>query len=337
MKKYKDYMDGITSPDTLHEKLKHLNSTPKKSQSWRKYGTIAAALVVVLGLGGWGLSRVSSNELGGEIPAVAPETAVSEPAIVPGKAPPVPMPNSPGMEMMGGYEVRYGEGENATVAYFCLPYIQYGEGEEQATVDMALPVGVFRRDLTAEEIAALFGGSNNLISHLDWNDYTIYAHAMLNRDGSLWMLCVTGIKGDTGLEHFSLEVMPGDFMPADCTFYPNSVLNNIWERDVMASSYDGEFASSRRVSFEDRGYSYRFSIVGADVEAITERVSRLVRWVIAGDGLRFAPASAEPIPPAGGEQTTLPYDPNAAVSQGPDVGPIPTPTPTPVPTIEPNQ
>lgn len=331
MKKYSEYMDGVFVSDTLHEKLKKLSDTPKKNQPWRKYGAAVAALVLVLGLGVWGASRRENAEVGQEMAEgpVASTPAIEiyeEPAIAPA---PVPMPNSPGMEMMGGYEVTYGEGKDAAVAYYYLPLIKYGEVGESETVDIALPVGVYRRDLTPEEIVALFRGSSNLSMHLDWSDYTIYAHAMLNRDGSLWMLCVTGLKGDTGLEHFSLEVMPGDSMPADCTFYPNSVLNNIWERDVMAASYDGEYASSRRVSFEDRDYGYRFAITGANAGAITERVSRLVRWVIAGDGLRFAPDSAEPIVP-GGEMNTEPYDPSVD-GPAPTVTPVPTPEPTPEP------
>lgn len=327
MKRYQDYMDTVEVSDTLHEKLSRLGAPKKKPAMWKRYSAAAAALVLVLGLGGWGLSRVPNNELGGEVPATAPELAVSEPAIAPGTALPVPMPNSPGMETMGGYEVRYGEGENSTVAYYMLPIIFYNEAEQEMVADIALPVGVYRRDLTPEEIEALFRGSHNLTEHLNWGDYTIYAHAMLNRDGSLWMLCVAGTKGDSGLEHFLLEVCPGK-LPPSCLYYESGRLNNIWERDVYAESYDSLEGSSRRVSFVDRDYGYRFEITGFKAGEITERVSRLVRWVIAGDGLRFAPDAAEPIPPTGGEMSTPAYDPNAAVSQGPVEGPIPTPEPT---------
>ena len=281
MKKYNEYMDGVTVSDTLHEKLRHLKQPKKKNQAWKKYGAMAAALVLVLGLGGWGLSRRENPEIGQEM---AEGLVASMPAIVEitTEPAPVPMPNSPGMEMMGGYEVDYGE----TVAYFYLPAINYGEVENEAVVDIALPVDVTRRDLTAEEIEALFGGEINLVSHLNWGDYELGADAIINRDGSLWMLFVSGTRGDTGLEHFSLEVSPGQ-LPPTCTLYTQSELNNIWERDVYAERYDSVIGSSRRVSFVDRGYGYRFEITGLKAGEIEELTSRLVRFIIAGGGLTF--------------------------------------------------
>lgn len=321
MKKYKDYMDGVTVSDTLHEKLKKLNDTPKKSQPWQKYGAAAAALVLVLGLGAWGASRRENAEVGQELAEgpVASYPAIEiyeEPALAPA---PVPMPNSPGMETMGGYEVRYGEGENSTVAYYMLPYIEYGEMNEEMTTDSALPVGVDRRDLTPEEIEALFGGETNLITHLNWSGYELYAHAMVWPDSSMWLLYVSGIKGDTGLEHFSLEVAPGQ-MPPSCYVYSQSKLNNIWEREVWAESYEGELASSRRVSFMDRDYGYRFGITGTDTGAVDELVSRLVRWVIAGGGLTFE--KEEPAVNSE-EMSTMPYVPSAEPT--PTVEPVPEP------------
>ena len=231
-------------------------------------------------------------------------------AIEPGVAPPVPMPNSPGMEMMGGYEVSYGE----TVAYYMLPLIRYGEVSAPEASDLTLPVGVYRYDLTDEELLALLGGEVNLITHLNWSGYMLSAYAMLHHDGSLWMLEVVGRKSDT--EHFSLTVMPGE-VPPSCYAYPETVTNNIWERDVMAVSY----GNTRRIAFVDRDYGYRFEVTNGDGEL----VSRLVRFIIAGDGLHFAPDSDEPIEPTvpGEEMTTEPYDPEA--SPAPTVTPMPTP------------
>ena len=314
MKKYHEYMAGVTVSDTLHEKLKNLEQ-PKKKPVWQKYGAVAAALVLVLGLGAWGLSRGNDGVLHGNTELGEPNgEMMEEPAIEPAPSP-VPMPNSPGMEMMGGYEVSYGE----TVAYYYLPLIKYGEEGKMTSADIALPVGVYRRDLTEEELLALLGGESNLAMHLDWGGYEVEAFAMLNRDGSLWMLNICGSKGDTGLEHFSLEVSPGQ-LPPSCLYYAKSELNNIWERDVWAESYDGEIGSSRRVSFIDRDYGYRFEITGTDIGAISERVSRLVRWIIVGDGLTFE--KEEPAVNSE-EMTTMPYDPEA--TPAPTVTPMPTP------------
>lgn len=318
MKKYNEYMDGVTVSDTLHEKLRNLEQPKKKPQAWKKYGAMAAAVVLVLGLGSWGISRMGGPELGQTAEGPVDSTpAIGESVTEPSVMPPVPMPNSPGMEMMGGYEVNYGE----TVAYYYLPAIRYGEVETQGELSIALPVEAEIRDLTEEELLALLGGETNLVSHLDWGDYEISAYAIVFPDDSLWMLCVNGTKGDTGLEHFSLEVSPGR-LPPTCTLYAQSELNNIWERDVYAERYDGDIASSRRVSFMDRTYGYRFEITGLKAGEIEELTSRLVRFIIAGGGLRFAPDSAEPVPPVGaGEMNTPAYEP---------------PDPVSTPTMEPN-
>ena len=306
MKKYKDYMDGVTASDTLHEKLKHLKPA-KKKPVWQKYGGAAAALVLVAGLGIWGLSGgrdavLNHTELGQ--PEIGTTEHYGEPEIITTEPAPAPMPNSPGMEMMGGYEVSDGE----TVAYYMLPYIEYGEVENEMQADIALPVGVTRRDLTNDELLDLLGGETNLTTHLNWGGYEIGAYAMVWPDGDMWLLCIYGSKGDTGLEHFSLEVSPGT-LPPTCLYYAQSVLNNIWGREVMADSYDSEIGSSRRVSFMDEGYGYRFSITGTDKGAITDLVSRLVRWIIVGDGLTFEKPSDTAI---NSETATTPYDPSAS-------------------------
>ena len=56
MRNYKKYMDGVEVSPELHERLSHL--TPAKGPApWKKYGALAAALVLVVGAGALGLSR----------------------------------------------------------------------------------------------------------------------------------------------------------------------------------------------------------------------------------------------------------------------------------------
>ena len=319
MDKYKKYMDSIEASAEFREKLKGLDS-PKRSAVWQKYGALAAALVLVVGLGVLGVhgDRPQAEQGGPELSepdidvVVAPVPSgspVTEPA---GVAP-----------TMGGYEVREGE----VVSYFYLPHILYGEIDApvETEMDMALPVGVYRRDLTQEELFALFGGEQSLSTHLRWSGYELYAFAMLNQDGSLWRLYVGGMKGDTGYEHFSLEVMPGE-IPASCYVYGEGVSNMIFGKEVLAERYDGEQVSYRRVAFMHEGYGYRFEITGQDTEMIVELVSRAVRYILAGDGLLVNTTTcsgydgeAVPAPDAGysvGEPnyedgaTTSPYDPS---------------------------
>ena len=57
MKRYSDYMDKIEVSDTLHQRLVELEPPKKRPAAWKKYGGLAAALVLVAGVGAWGLSR----------------------------------------------------------------------------------------------------------------------------------------------------------------------------------------------------------------------------------------------------------------------------------------
>lgn len=63
MRNYKKYMDGVEVSPELHERLSHL--TPAKGPApWKKYGALAAALVLVVGAGALGLSRLGATDAG---------------------------------------------------------------------------------------------------------------------------------------------------------------------------------------------------------------------------------------------------------------------------------
>ena len=75
MRNYKKYMDGVEVSPELHERLSHL--TPAKGPApWKKYGALAAALVLVVGAGALGLSRLGATDAG-----PAAEIAEEEPDI----------------------------------------------------------------------------------------------------------------------------------------------------------------------------------------------------------------------------------------------------------------
>jgi hypothetical protein len=261
---------------------------------------MAAALALVIGLGSWGIGRLSTQDAG-ELGRPVPETG----EVVAPVPEPWPTANT---QITGGYEVVDGE----MVGYYMLPYIKYGQVAQETEADVALPVGVYRRDLTREELAALLDGEQNLSQHLNWGDYELYAFAMLNRDGSLWQLYIGGHKGDSGYEHFQLQIRPGG-LPVACCVCPESEVNEIWGVQVSADGHDGEHASSRRLSFLHGDYGYRFEITGVNADEAEDIASRTARFFILGCCPYFAPAGDSEGYTGGsiGENTTLPYDPSA--------------------------
>ena len=258
MKRYLDYMDRITVPDELRERLTGLQMPGKRKPGWRRCAVAAAALALTVGVGAYGLSHLpgdTSSTLGETAEwDTEPDIAVLESA---GPADQTPT--------LGGYEVQEGE----MTAYYMLPYIEYG------TVEEAPPAEVTTQEMTQEEVLTLLGGKEAVKVHLGWEDYSLGGHAMVYPDGRLWMLVLGGWK--EGADRVSINLTP-DQLPPTCLFYMDSVVNHIGDLEVTAERYVGEDSQTLRVSFLTGGYGYRFIAMGTDGQASELLVSRFVRY-----------------------------------------------------------
>ena len=292
MKKFKEYMDNVRASDTLHQRLLGLEASGKRPIPWKRYGTMAAALVLVCGLGAWGLGRsggwgalaANFRFAATMVPEIADEPIPDIAMVEPGDV------TEPGEKTIGGYEVLSGSGENAIAAYYILPYIDYGGLEpsaaSQVAADWDIPRGATRRDLTQEEIVALMGGEDAVNTHLDWGEYQLTGWAAWYEDGSFWGAYIQGIVMYGGwANQFEFAVTAGQ-LPPTCIVHPGSVTQEVRGLTVTADGYDSVVvdASTRRVSFMKDGYGYRFDINGTVRAQTEERVSRLVAR-IAGEGL----------------------------------------------------
>lgn len=279
MKQYKKYMDNIQASDTLHQRLVNLEAPAKRPAAWKKYGTAAAALVLVAGVGGFGAWAAHNNNLEKPLPPYPagyqenrpemdqPDIAVADP----GES------LEPGMKTIGGYEVRQGE----MMAYYMLPYIEFGMADDmtQMALDWDVPPGSVKRDLTQADFAALFGGEDALSTHLGWGGYEITGWAAWTADGSFWGAFINGYKGP--LDHFEFAFTAGDVLPPTCIAYgEDGVVNQIWDVPVTAWGHDGKDGCGRRVELLHDGYGFRFDITGSDVDSTCNLVSRATRLII---------------------------------------------------------
>ena len=57
---YQTYMDSVEVSPALHQKLLGL-SAPRREIRWRRYGSLAAALVVLIGTAAFVLGRLGAN------------------------------------------------------------------------------------------------------------------------------------------------------------------------------------------------------------------------------------------------------------------------------------
>jgi len=286
MKQYKKYMDNIQVSDTLHQRLLDLEAPAKRPAAWKKYGTAAAALVLVAGVGGYGAWAAHNNNLDSPLPPYpagyqekAPEMAQPDIAVEgPGES------LEPGMKTIGGYEIQQG----GMASYFMLPGIDYGMADHvgQMALDWDVPPGSVKRDLTQADFAALFGGEDALSAHLGWGGWEITGWAAWKADGSFWGAFINGYKGP--LDHFELAFTAGDMLPPTCIAYgEGGVVNQLWDVPVTAWGHDsvatpqgGVDASDRRVEFLHGGYGFRFDITGTSRALTEELVSRATRLII---------------------------------------------------------
>ena len=149
MRNYKKYMDGVEVSPELHERLSHL--TPAKGPApWKKYGALAAALVLVVGAGALGLSRLGAADAG-----PAAEIAEEEPDIAP-VTDPAQLPSQQ-LQTNGGYEVTEGE----VVSYFMLPAIFYNDAKDMTMADYSLaPPGSLSRTAGRSDVSTLLDGAD---------------------------------------------------------------------------------------------------------------------------------------------------------------------------------
>lgn len=277
MKRYKRYMDGVRASDTLRQRLRELKAPGKRPVPWKKYGSIAAALVLVLGLGAWGLGKSGGlKALAAHFQPAAVLEIVDDPTIDIAMVDSNDLPE-PGQKTLGGYEVMITEsGCEQMVSYYILPYIEYGEVggvQGQIAVDWDIPPGATRRELTRDEIAALLGGEDAVDTHLDWGGYELTGWAAWYEDGSFWGAYLQGYQGP--LDHFEFAVTAGQ-LPPTCIAHAESVTQEVRGLTVTADKYDGEHGCDRRVSFLKGDYGCRFDLTSTDAEQAELLVSRLV-------------------------------------------------------------
>lgn len=278
MKRYKRFMDGVRASDTLNQRLKELKE-PKQKPAWTKYGAMAAALVLVCGLGWYGLDywQTMNRQRFLERAQVYHPEEVDNPNIAlasPGEA------DQPVEKTLEGYEVKEERGGVPVVCYYCLPYIEYTQAGNPnrytVAADWDIPQGALKGDLNRNHIARLLGGEDVLSTHLDWDGYELSGWAAWLENGDFWGFYIDGYAGE--LDHFEFAVT-ADQLPPTCIVHENSVTQEILGLTVTADKYDGEHGCDRRVSFMKGDYGYRFDLTSTDTEQAERLVSRLVRCV----------------------------------------------------------
>ncbi len=308
MKRYREYMDSVRVSPRFHETLIHL-AAPVRKPAWRRYGALAAALVLALGLGGFGLARSLSSPAesgaGTGEPEIGTETAADASGSAADSAADIAM-ESPagagdGTETIGGYEVQEGDGAESTVSYFVLPYIAYGETDVGVAGDYSLvpPDGGFR-DAAVDDFLAILGCSEEALDlHLGWGGCTLSGRLGFNADGSAACAYLFGASDEC---EFEVELCPDRLPPLCCVELGLEVtttdvfgvevagMKNVGIR--VDTDRDVTFDKSLRTEFLAHGVGVRCTFYGGDEEALALLMSRFVRWAVV-EGLDLSGVSPE--------------------------------------------
>ncbi len=300
MRRYKRYMDGVEVSDTLHEKLKNLKAPEKRPNPWLKWGGLAAAVALVIGVGAWaaGLPTADQPAVGplgpGEaapgIPWPIPDPGGVLTTGVPEPAEPAPDPNDP--EHVGknpGVDPGYWLAEEETQAYYFLPALNWLDASGLDRQDYALaPSGALYRDAVADDVTALCGGEEAMKDHLLWDG--------LDWGGVLWFLedgtpQAASVYADGDGLFLSLEIMKGGEVPSCIVFPDEDYQYTEWQGvEITALKNTGycvlddgtELREGREVSFVADGVGYKLGLYTDDAERAGELCARFVRYAIDG-------------------------------------------------------
>lgn len=349
MKHYRSYMDRVSVPEELHEKLLDLEAPkkPARRPMWQRYGALAACAALLIGVGVLG-ARVYKkwehwNALVSSYDPLAVSSAEIEVAAI-DLAPEDPNGAEPGMRTIPGFEVRKNMAGLDVVEYYILPWIDYGEpnGEEVSagvSLDYAAPEDATFRALGHDDVLALVGGEEALETLLDWGSFEFSGAATFNADGSVWQMSFSGKRDDY---FFELELAP-DALPLTCIITEPHTTTEIWGVEVTGrySGIHGEgpdrevwMPESRNVEFIAGGVGCRFTLYGleGDSDGVETMVSRFVRQAIL-EGLDLSAVGPEgaSVPVDGGPDAPWdePYEdaPSSAPSVGPQEAGVPADDP----------
>lgn len=270
MNAYCRYMDRQVLSPTAHAKLLALEAPAKRKAParhkapWMAYGSLAAALLLAVGLGFYGLR-------GGAAPGPQPPTLS---LVTPSQ--------DPAQEDQSGHSfVAQGPENSAKLMFPNVHAVDYADvsGQPELAFSIARTPGSFDVELTREDILKIFWGPEGKpqpvnrkadtgdfpLFLMNWQGYEISGTAMYNEKGELWQLNIYGeCEGDS----FTLMAAPGH-IPPTCCVESGAVVTKVIDTEVSGwyRSYDqdgdGALEHVCTSEFLVNGVGYRFENVNA--------------------------------------------------------------------------
>ena len=189
MNRYRNYMSRVTAPAELADKVL-AGERPRRPHTGMAAGALAACCLVAA-VGGWQLWQGRAVTEPDPTAGVAATPAVTQPV------------------QESGHTLTVADPWGGQVHSFPnIPGYDYPDctGSEALAGDYAPPEGWFMERLSAQEIIAVLGGTDEVPWELDWTGFGLDGQVIYDGEGNPLRIDIVGQRGE---EKLRLELWPG--------------------------------------------------------------------------------------------------------------------------------
>ena len=251
MNRYRNYMDRITAPASLHEKLLAGEAPHHRRNRYAPAFALAAACCLLAVVGLWQPWR------GAVLQDVSPTAGAA---------------STPASTQTDQEHTLYVEDpfQGQPHGFFNVTGLAFPDctNSEAVMVDYG-PVGDwFMEQMTAQDIITTLGGKEEVPWVLCWSGFGLDGQVIYLEDGSVWNAAIHGNQGET---EFTLTLWPGQY-PLLSPIYGDAVTEDVKDLAVTSWStcYDSdgdgldEYTYHVDFQYEDLGVS--FTVTGSDFD-----------------------------------------------------------------------
>ena len=291
MNRYRSYMNRIHAPSGLRQRVldaAERGQRPRRPamSRWAKAGLLAACFAAAF-FGGWQAWQYAAHYQPNPTAGVAAPPAVTAPAET---------------EHILVVEDPFGGQPHG---FFDVPALEFADCTNSSPylIDWAWKGDAFQEALSAEEIIAALGSTDEVPWPLLWSGFGLDGTATYDGEGRVLL---GSIAGENGATSFTLELSPGQLPPGGVS-YPDAAVQDCNGVSVTAwyTRPDGGENYTYCAEFMDGDTGVSFTCISPDQETASWLTSVLVRYAAQEDGGFTTEHLVPDEIPAAGEALTL--------------------------------
>lgn len=267
MNRYRNYMDRITAPAALHEKLLSGEPPRRRKNRYAPVFALAAACCLLAVVGLWQPWR------GTFVQDVSPTAGVAY----------TPAPAQSGQEHTLYVEDPF---QGQPHGFFNVTGLAFPDCTNSpcTMIDYGPAEDWFMEQMTAQDIITTLGGEDEVPWVLCWTGFDLDGQVIYLEDGSVWNAAIHGVAGET---EFTLTLWPGQ-EPLVSPVYADAVTEEIkglavtsWSTCCDADG-DGADEYTYHVDFRYEDLGVSFTATGSDFDPANMLANVLAQYGYTG-------------------------------------------------------